>query len=283
MKIKHKVPMIMTYVILTAVLIVVLFPLLYTVLASFKSNIDIMTDSGSIIPKNPTFDNYIQAWKSPDFNVGRLLWNSTYYTVINVLVSTTVAAMGGYVFSRGRFPFKKTIFACFTSLLFVKMGGIGVYATFKVLNIVHLTRSLWALIVVHLFSVPIVHIYLVKGYVDALPYAVDEAAKIDGCNFFWIFYHVTAPLLKPIIATISILTFKASWNEYLMPTIFTLTEPRQRTLMVGLMAMKNSGAAATSWNLMLAGSAMALIPVLIVYGICNKYFVKGLAAGAVKG
>ena len=122
-----------------------------------------------------------------------------------------------------------------------------------------------------------------KGYVESLPYAVDEAAKIDGCSFFQTFVHIIAPLLKPILATIAILQFKGSWNEYLYPTIFTLTEPNQRTLMVGLMALKNSGEAATSWNLMLTGSTIALIPVLVAYSVGNKYFVKGISAGAVKG
>ena len=90
-------------------------------------------------------------------------------------------------------------------------------------------------------------------------------------------------MLKPIIATIGILAFQGSWNEYLMPTLFTLTRPEQRTLIVGVLALKTSGESASSWNLMLAGTTVALIPVLVAYACGNKYFVKGIASGAVKG
>lgn len=94
---------------------------------------------------------------------------------------------------------------------------------------------------------------------------------------------VILPLLKPILATVAILSFNSSWNDYLMPNIFTLTNPMQRTLIVGLMALKSSGESASAWNLMLAGATIALIPILVVFAFLNKYFVKGIANGAVKG
>ena len=102
-------------------------------------------------------------------------------------------------------------------------------------------------------------------------------------QFFGIFFHIIAPLLKPILATISILAFNSSWNEYLMPTLFTLSNRQQRTLIVGIMSLKNSGQAAANWNLMLAGATVAMLPILIVYLFANRYFVEGLTAGALKG
>ena len=117
----------------------------------------------------------------------------------------------------------------------------------------------------------------------SLPKSIDEAAEIDGCSFMGIFFRIIAPLLKPVIATLVVLAFNASWNDYLMPTLFTITNPGQRPLIVGIMQLKNSGAAASNWNLMLAGASVALIPVLVVYAFCNRYFVSGIAAGAVKG
>ena len=89
--------------------------------------------------------------------------------------------------------------------------------------------------------------------------------------------------MKPIIATLTILSFQSSWNDYLMPTLFTISRPEQRTLIVGITALKNSGSAASNWNLMLAGAVITIIPILVVYGFANKYFVNGLASGAVKG
>ena len=167
--------------------------------------------------------------------------------------------------------------------MFISLGSITIYPTFEVLDFFGISQSLWGLLITKLFGIGIVNIYLVRSYILTLPKSMDESAEIDGCSFIGIFFKIIAPLLKPILATIGILAFQGSWNDYLMPTIFTMTRPEQRTLIVGVMALKNSEAAASSWNLMLAGATVSLIPVLIAYAFANKYFVSGLASGAVKG
>ncbi len=271
------------YIVLSVILVIVMFPLIYTVLASFKSNAEILTNRGRIIPKTFSFDNYIQAWNSEDFRVFLLLKNSIYYTAIITVAVILKGAMAGYVFARAEFPGKKIIFALFSALLFIKLGTITVYPLFSILNKLKLNDSLWGLVLIKCFGVNVVNIYLVKSFVTSLPTGLDEAAKIDGCNFIQTFFYVIAPLLKPVLATIGILAFKNSWNEYLMPTIFTVGRPDQRTLIAGVVALKSGGAAATSWNLMFAGSAIALVPVLVAYAFGNRYFVSGLASGAIKG
>lgn len=271
------------YIALSIMLIVTLYPIMYTILASFKSNVEILTNPASMFPKNPTLDNYKIALTSESFNVPILLKNSLIYTLACVFANVVISAMAGYTFARGHFRFKKLIFASFSALLFIKLGGISVYPTFEVLSLINLDRSLLALIIVHCFSIPVVNIYLVKGNVETIPKEIDEAAQIDGCSFVSILFKIILPLLKPILATIAIISFQGSWNEYLMPNIFTLTSPNQRTLIVGLMALKSTGESASSWNLMLAGATIAMLPVLVAFAIGNKYFVKGIAAGAVKG
>ena len=133
------------------------------------------------------------------------------------------------------------------------------------------------------FGIKITNVFLVRGFINSLPKALDEAAAIDGCSYIGIFFRIILPLLKPIMATIGIFAFTSAWNDYLMPTLFTISTPHERTLTVGIMALKNSGNAAANWNLMLAGATIALIPILIAYAFANKHFVDGLAAGAVKG
>lgn len=274
---------IFAYAVLIVVLLCTMFPLIYTLACSFKTNSEIMAHPEIIITKNPTLDNYIQCWKAKDFNVPIMLKNSIIYTLANVFICVMISCMAGYAFAKGHFKGKKIIFAMFLSLMFIKTGGITIYATFNVLNFFHLPQSLYSLILIAMFGVPITNIYLVKGNIESLPNSIFEAAKVDGASFPMIFFKIVLPLLKPIIATISILAFQGSWNDYLMPTIFTLTRPTQRTLIVGLMALKNSSGAATSWNLMFAGSVIALLPVLVAYGFANKYFVSGITEGAVKG
>ena len=263
---------IFSYAILTIVLLFTLLPLVYTVLSSFKTNSEIMAHPEHLLPEKFTLENYKIAWGSSEFNVPRMLWNSIYYTVICVFSTVATSAMAGYVFARGDFPFKKLIFALFSSLLFIGLGSITIYPTFTVLSNIGLAKSLWGLIVMKLFGVRTVNIYLVRSYIKSIPAAMEEAAQIDGCTFMGTFFRIVLPVLKPIIATIGILA-----------TLFTLARPEQRTLIVGVVDLKTSSMAASSWNLMLAGSTVALVPVIFAYALANKYFVKGLTAGAVKG
>lgn len=271
------------YLFMTAILIITLFPIIYVFASSFKTNSEIMAYPERILPHKPTFENYITALHNEDFNLVRMFINSVIYTLSCVVITLFTSATAGYVFARGNFPLKKVIFTVFTALMFINMGGVGIYATFNVLNAVHLNQSLLSLIIMKLFGIPIVNMYLVRSYIRTLPYEIDEAAKIDGCSFIGIFFRIIAPLLLPLFATIGLLAFQGSWNEYLMPTIFTISRPTQRTLIVGIMALKNSGESASSWNLMLAGSVVAILPVLVAYLCANKFFVKGLVGGAVKG
>ena len=195
------------YIFLCAVLFVTILPVIYTVFASFKTNSEIMTHPETLFPLEPTLDNYKAALTTGSFNIPLMFWNSTYYTVLTVIITITISSLSGYVFARGgNFPGSKVIFTVFSSLMFINMGSITIYAVFKVLDIVHLSDSLWGLIVMKVFGIGIVNIYLVRSYIRTLPYSLDEAAKIDGCSFIGIFFKIIGPLLKPIIATISIAT-----------------------------------------------------------------------------
>ncbi len=272
-----------TYLVLLIAFIFVVFPLLYVIASSFKTNVEIMANPERIFPKEWTFDNYITAWNSDSMDVGHMFFNSMWYTVASVIITLITSSVTGYVFARGEFRLKKTIFAVFSSLMFISLGSITIYPQFEVLSLVHLNRSLVGLLVLTCFGIPIVNMYLVRGFVDSLPKELDESAKIDGCTFTGIFFRIILPLLKPIMATIAVLTFNGTWNSYIMPAMFTMSKPEQQTLIVGIMALKNSGQGASQWNLMLAGTVIAMLPVLVVYACANKYFVAGLADGAVKG
>lgn len=283
MKMRKTIVGILKYLILSAVLILAVFPIFYTIMGSFKTNMEIMTEPAKIFPASFTMDNYITAMQASEFNILSMLKNSIIYSGLTVLIMVAVASTSAYVFAKGNFPGKNQIFAVFVAMMFVVTGGVTIYATFEVYNFFHIPRNLWSLVALSIFTMPTANMYLVKGYIESLPHEIFEAAKIDGCGFMGSFWKIAFPLLKPIIATIIILGFQGSWNAYIMPTIFTVNNPEQATLMVGLMALKNAGSAATSWNLMLAGCVVAMIPVLVVYAFCNKYFVEGIAAGAVKG
>ena len=274
---------IITHIILIFVTLVTVLPILFVISGSFKSNMELMMEPSAFFPKEPTIQNFIDVWNSESFNVPVMLKNSIYFTVCSVVITLLTSALYGYVFARGDFKLKNVIFVVFSAMMFVNFGSITIYPIFEVLNIFDLSTSINGLLVMRLLGINIANVFLVRGYVKDLPRSLDESAEIDGCGFVGIFFRILLPLLKPIMATLTILAFKGSWNEYIMPTLFTIGRPDQHTLIVGLMELKNSEAAASSWNLMFAGTIISLIPVLVVYVFCNRYFIEGLTAGAVKG
>lgn len=274
---------ILSYIIAVLVFIVVAFPLVSLFSASFKTNSEIMTAPEKLFPKAPTLDNYRQAFSSEYFNVGRMLFNSIWFSTVMVIVSVFTASLSGYVFARGRFRGKKLLFGIFSMLMFISLGSITMYPTFKILSFFHLTTSLWGIVIQSMFAIPIVNMYIVRGFVNSLPRDLDEAAKIDGVSFTGIFFRIIFPLLKPTLITIGMLAFNGSWNSYLYPAMFTMTRPEQQTLIVGIMSLKNSSESATNWNLLFAATTIALLPVLIVFLIGNQYITQGMTAGAVKG
>ena len=271
------------YVFLALFAFLMLYPILFLILSSFKTNMELMLGTKSIFPQNPTLDNFSQIWKSDSFKFGIMLGNSMYYTAANVAITLVSSSLIGYVFARAEFPLKKLWMGIFTALMFVSFGGITIYPTFEILSFFKLSGSIHGLIFTKLFGINIVNVYFIKSYISTLPRELDEAAEVDGCSFIGIFFRVLLPLLKPIIATLAILAFNGSWNDYLMPTLFTISKPNQRTLTVGIMALKNSSESVTAWNILYAGTVLSLIPVSIAYIVGTKYFVSGLVSGAVKG
>lgn len=283
MKLKKGISLTFMYLVLIIVLIIVFFPVIYMVLGSFKTNMEITLGGASLLPKKWSWDNYKMIFSSDDFDALKLFWNSSWYTVLSVLFTTLNSCVGGYVFARGEFRGKKLWFGIFTALMFVNFGGATIVPQMNLVSSLGLMGSLWGLLFVNFFGINIVNIYLVRGFIAGLPKELDEAAAIDGCSFFGTFLHVIAPLLKPIVATIAMLGFQGTWNAYLMPMLYTMTAPSKGTLVSALFALKSSGNAAANWNIMLAGSVIASIPVIIIYIFGNKYFMNNLIAGAVKG
>lgn len=271
---------ILAYSFLTFMLVAVMYPFMYAFFGSFKGMTEILT-SGKMLPEEFNFDSYIKAWKIAKFS--RYTWNSIWYSGMVVIAALITSTMGGYVFGRADFKGIKVIFAIFTSLMFITLGTSSMYPRIQILKALGLNDTLWGLVVMQFFGVHITNIFLVRGFVNSLPRALDEAAEIDGCNFIQTFLFVILPLLKPIIATIGIFAFTNSWNDYLMPMVVTLSNPAQRPLSVGLIALKSSADAATAWNLILAGAMISAIPMVLVFLFFSKFFIKGLVSGAVKG
>ncbi len=269
------------YIVLIICCLVSLFPIFYAVVGSFKSNMEFLTAASQLIPKTWHFENYEKAWESANF--ARYSLNSVFVTVCAIAGSVILTSMAGYVFARGDFPGKKVIMSVFLATMFLSTGAITIYPIFALARGLHLNTSLWGLIIIYVFTINVSNIYLVMGYVKGLPIELDEAAKIDGCGFFQTFIRVVLPLCRPILATVALLTFKNVWNDYLMPMVFTLSNDNLKTLTVGVVSLKSNGGGAGAYDIMLAGTAISLIPMIIFYCFTSRFFVSGITAGAVKG
>lgn len=268
------------FAVLTFVFVIAIFPVVYTIMGSFKGNMELLT-SNSLFPKRFVMENYVLAWNMANFEKYTL--NSIFMSGTIVIGSIFTTTIAGYVFERGNFPGKDILFGLVISSMFVSLGSLTLYPTYVIAKFFHINTSLWGVIIIRVFGLNVTNLFITRSYIRTLSKEIDEAAKVDGCSFFSIFTRIIFPLLKPLIATIAILEFRHSWNDYLMPMVFTLSKKDRMPLIVGVMNLKGSGEAASSWNLMLAGSSIALIPMIIVYLMFNRYFIEGLTAGAVKG
>ena len=269
------------WLLLVFISLIVIFPVLYIILGSFKGNQELLLGGSNIFPKEWIVQNYIDAWNQANFAV--YTKNSLYLSVGVMLISLVVASMAGYVFSRKTFFGKEIIYGIFTAFMFINVGSVSLRPLYELATNLKINTSLWPVILFSAGGGQATYIFLCRGYVNSVPRELDEAAKIDGCSFFGTYWRVIIPMLKPVMATIAILSFRQGWNEYIMPRVFTMTNDNLRPLTVGVNMLKNAGDGAAAWNIMFAGATIAIIPILIVFICFSRYFMGGLTSGAVKG
>jgi ABC-type glycerol-3-phosphate transport system permease component len=199
-----------------------------------------------------------------------------------MVVGTVTSALAGFVLARRSFVFKKLILSMYIGLMFIALGSVTLYPIYSMLTTFNLNKSILGLILA-LTGGQAAHVLLVMGFIKSIPKELDEAATIDGCSVYGIFFRVILPLIKPILAVVALFVFRTAWNDYITTLVMSISMPNLRTLTVAVVQLKYSVNAAAEWHIMLAGASIAIFPILIVYFFCNKQFIGGLTAGAVKG
>ncbi|GHT68768.1 ABC transporter permease [Spirochaetia bacterium] len=269
------------YAFLLIMAAIALFPVVYILLASFKTNQEIMAGGVNLIPQKWQVQNYVRAWMLGNF--GLYTWNSIYMCFFIVVGSIMTATVEGYVFSRGTTKFTKFVYSMVMASLFISIGTLSLFPQLGIIKAIKLNGTLWGVVLIMVFGMNVTQVFLSTSFFNQIPKEIDEAARIDGCGFFRIFLHIISPLTKPLIATIGLISFRAAWSTYLMPYIFTISRPKNIPLVVGVINLKSSGEAASSWDLALAGISISIIPMLIVYLFLNRFFITGMTEGAIKG
>ena len=278
---KQKTKMWIGIVFLSLFAIAMLYPVVYITLGSFKGNQELLSGGARLLPKKFVVSNYAEAWETANFSIYTA--NSIFLGVGTMILSVISCTMAGYVFARKSFRFKELLYSTFVAFMFVNVGSVTLRPLFELAVKVHLNTSLAFVVFIIAGTSQATQIFLCRGYVNSIPKELDEAAKIDGCTFFQVFYKILFPLLKPITATVALLSFRSGWNEYILPLVFTMTNDLLRPLTVGVNMLKNNGDGAAAWNIMFAGATLAIVPMIVIYCIFSRYFMQGMTAGAVKG
>ncbi|NBE98468.1 carbohydrate ABC transporter permease [Nonomuraea sp. KC401] len=267
--------------VVTVVLLLVLgglwiYPFAWLVSASLKSSPEIFGRGLDLLPEQPVWENYARAWTEVGF--ATYFVNTLVITVGTVLLVVVRSALAGYVLGRYDFAGKKLLIGVFLVTFFLPEG-------YTIIPITQLTDQL-SLLNTHVGVIlglgaggQIASTLLYAGYFRRLPKELEETARLDGAGHFTIFFRVMLPLAWPITATVVILTFLYAWNVYLLPLVFTLSEPGLRTLAVGMTVFV--GERGTDWSGMAAAAVISLIPVIAVFVVLQRKFVDSIA-GAVK-
>lgn len=256
-----------------------MYPILYTLLGSLKTNAE-LTSGSNFLPKAWQFKNYYQAFLQGNFLKYTL--NSVILGALTTILAVITCALAGFALARREFVGKKLILGLYTSMMFISLGSVALYPLYQFLRSVGLTKSIIGLTIA-LTGGQAVNVLLVMGFVKGIPKELDEAATIDGCTVYGVFWRILMPLMTPILAVVALFVFRNTWNDYITTLIMTVTNPKLQTLTVAVVQLKYSVNAAAEWHIMLAGASIAIVPMIIVYIICNKQFIGGLTAGAVKG
>ena len=265
------------------VVAITLFPLMYIFTASFKTPQELMAGGASLFPKEWSFENYVTAWKAANFAV--YTSNSIIYAVVVMFFAVFFGSMLAYCFERHDYKIKKFVRACYYGSLFVSGSGT-VFPIYMLLNQTGLNNTIMGLIIATIGMTHTYGVIMISSYLKSVPKELDESAIIDGCEPFRIYIQIIMPVIVPVLSLVAITAFKDAWNNYMLPMVLTLTKPKLRTLAVGVTALKTSSAQNQSlgaWNLLISGTVMAVVPIVVVYLICNRFFVSGMTSGSVKG
>lgn len=269
------------YLVLGGVAAATLLPLVYGLLSSVKPLPEILSSTGTLLPRHWQWSNYPTAWTRGQFSLYFL--NSVVVTLGVVVLDTLAASMCGYVLARMRLPGQRLLEAVFMATLFIGVTTAMLYPQYEIARRLGMA-NLSGMVFVELAGVLIIHTYLVKAFVSGLSPEIEEAARLDGCGFFGLWWRVAFPLMRPILATTVIMAFEVSWNNYQVPLAFSLAAPELRTLVVGVAALQYDAVEGiSSYDVILAGANLALIPIVVVFLALQRYFVRGWTEGALKG
>jgi multiple sugar transport system permease protein len=265
------------YGLMIALVAIMVLPFLWMLSTSLKQQQYILQATPQLIPDPLTFESYTQLGERID--LGRTTFNSVFVAVANTIGQIVIAAMAAYAFSRMKWRGRDTVFVLYLATMMIP-AVVLVIPQFILVRSLGWVNSYAGLIVPGLFSA--FGVFLLRQSFLGLPKDFEEAAFVDGANHFVIFWRIVLPLSQPAIATLAVFSFMGSWNAYLWP-LFTARREEVLTLPVALATLQAGPRALTEWNMVMAGSVIAVLPILLVYLLAQRWFVSGVISSGIKG
>ena len=273
---RHRRKNLLTYLALIVVVFFVDFPFFQMVFLSFKTKQEVW-ESLDFLPKKISLDNILYVWNRSGF--AQNVYNSLVVSVISMFACIFIAAIAGYALSR----FKGKAFSLFSVfLLMLQMFPLILLLIpmFVIFSRLRLVDTLFSVVIAYTTRNLAFSIWMIKGFMDSIPFDLEEAAMIDGCTQFQSFLRIIVPISMPGISTVGIFTFINSWGEFMLASIL-LRSDRNNTISISL--RKFMLEFAIDWPILMTASTMATIPTIFFLVFAQKYLIRGISAGAVKG
>jgi multiple sugar transport system permease protein len=270
------------FIVLIVVIACIFFlPLAWTVISSLKPEGQIVSFPPQWIPKQVTSENFTLVFQK--FPFMNWIFNSIFLAVVSTFLILAIDSLAAYAFGRLEFKGKKLLFGTVVSMLLFPIQAY-VVPLFMVFSTLHLLNTFVAIILPSMAQVT--GVFLLTAFFKSVPKELEEAAFIDGCSDFWIFYKIMLPLSKPALSSVAILSFISSWNNFLWPLI-AIRSDILKPLPVGVAQFMGAAGgvsgSAPQYGISLAAAVMAIIPTLLVFLILQRYFVEGVIASGIKG
>lgn len=274
---QHLVFNIIMYVLCTAGAILFILPFIWMISTSLKDSTAVFTFPPKWIPQPIQWSNYPDSWTLLPFT--RFLINTCIITFSCIIGQAVSASLVAYGFARMEFKGNRVLFIILISTMMLP-GQVTMIPSFLIFKALHWINTFKPLIVPAFFGGGAFFIFLLRQFFLTIPRDLDEAATIDGCNKFDIFWRIMLPLSKPALATVVVFSFIGHWNDFMGPLIY-LNSEQNYTLAVGLNLFQ--GYHQTSYNLLMAASLIVLMPVLIIFFLAQRYFIEGITLTGIKG
>lgn len=271
--------MFFTYLLLCSMVVIIIYPLLWTVGASFNPGNSLV--STSLIPENPTLAHYQKLFAGEGTLLyGQWYFNSLKISVFTMLLSLVSVSFTAYAFSRFRFTGRKNGLMLFLLLQMIPQFS-ALIAIFVLAQMLGMINSHWLLILIYVGGQIPMNTYLMKGYFDSIPLDLDESAKLDGASNTRIFLQILLPLARPMLAVVAMNGFTGPLGDFALSSVL-LRNPEYYTLPIGLYKLVTDKMGA-SYTTFAAGAILISIPIALVFILLQKHFVSGLTAGGTKG